>query len=204
MTQKKSMIKGSDSLQELTQKALDLGASDARIIPAQSIVVENRFSEMCASPQCPGYGLSPSCPPHVMKPDEFRDLLTHFEYALVFKIATPTETLLGDGRLDVAKLIHQISAGIERLAKEKGFINSRGFAAGSCKLIFCKEHAKCIVLDTNEECRFPDQARPSLSGLGVNFLELSKTLGWQFEIITKDTKPDDVPMGIMVGMVLIG
>ena len=198
------MVKGSDSLQELIQKAFELGVSDAGIIPAQSIVVEDRFAEMCSSPQCPGYGLAPNCPPHAMKPAEFRDLLTQYKHALVFKIDTPTEILLSDGRFDVAKLIHEISAGIERLAKEKGFTNSRGFAAGSCKMIFCKEHAKCIVLDKNEDCRFPDQARPSLSGLGVNFLELSKTLGWQFEKITKDTKPDDVPMGMMAGMVLIG
>ena len=139
-----------------------------------------------------------------MKPAEFRDLLTHYEHALVFKINVPTEILMSDGRLDVAKLIHEISAGIERLAKEIGYTNSRGFAAGSCKMIFCNEYAKCIVLDKNEDCRFPDQARPSLSALGVNFLELCKTLGWQFEKITKDTKPDDVPMGIMAGMVLIG
>jgi len=198
------MVKGSDPLQELIQKAYELGASDARIIPAQSIVAEDRFAEMCSSPQCPGYGLAPSCPPHAMKPDEFRDLLTQYEHALVFKIDVPTEILLSDGRLDVAKLIHEISAGIERLAKEKGYTNSRGFAAGSCKMIFCNEHEKCIVLDKNEDCRFPDQARPSLSGLGVNSLELSKTVGWQFEKITKDTKPDDVPMGIIAGMVLIG
>lgn len=198
------MVNGSDPLQELIHKAFELGASDAGIIPAQSIVVEARFAELCSSPQCPGYGLAPNCPPHAMKPDEFRDLLTHYKFALVFKIDTPTEVLLSDSRLEVAKLIHEISAGIERLAKEKGYTNSRGFAAGSCKLIFCKERATCIVLDKNEDCRFPDQARPSLSGLGVNFLELSRTLGWQFEKITKDTKPDDVPMGMMAGMVLIG
>jgi hypothetical protein len=29
-------------------------------------------------------------------------------------------------------------------------------------------------------------------------------LGWSFEMITKDTAPDDVPMGMMAGMVLIG
>jgi predicted metal-binding protein len=139
-----------------------------------------------------------------MKPYEFRNLLTQYEHALVFKIDTPTEVLLGDGRFDVAKLIHEISAGIERLAKKKGFTNSKGFAAGSCKMIFCKEHAKCIVLDKNEDCRFPDKARTSLSGLGVNFLELCKTLDWQLEIITKDTKPGDVPMGMMSGLVLIG
>ena len=85
------MAKGSHSLQELIQKAFELGASDARIIPAQSIVVEDRFAEMCSSPQCPGYGLSPGYPPHAMKPDEFRDLLNQYEHALVFKIDVPTE-----------------------------------------------------------------------------------------------------------------
>lgn len=198
------MVKDSDSLQTLIQKAFELGASDAKIIPAQAVMVEDRFAEMCASPQCPGFGLAPSCPPYVMKPSEFRDLLTHYEHVLVFKIDVPTEVLLSDARRDVAKRIHKMSSAIERLAKEKGYTNSKGLAAGSCKMIFCNEHEKCIVLDKNEKCLFPDQARPSLSGHGVNFFALSKTLGWQIEKITKDTKPDDVPMGIMAGMVLIG
>jgi predicted metal-binding protein len=198
------MAKDSDTLQELIQTAFELGASDVRIIPAQSIVVEDRFAEMCSSPQCPGYGLSAGCPPHVMKPGDFRDLLSRYEHALVFRIDVPTETLLGDGKLAVAKLIHEISAGIERLAKEKGYSNARGLAAGSCKMIFCTQHEKCFVLDKKGECRHPEQARPSLSGLGVNFLALGKALGWHFEIITKDTKPADVPMGMMAGMVLIG
>jgi len=198
------MVTRSDSLEELIEHAFEFGVSDARIIPAHSIVVEDRFAEMCSSLPCPGYGLAPSCPPHAMKPAEFRALLAHYEHALVFKIDVPTEILLSDGRLEVAKRIHEISAGIERLAREMGYADSQGFAAGSCKMIFCSEQANCLVLEKKEACRFPNQARPSLSGLGVNFLELSKTLGWQFEIITKDTLPDDVPMGIMVGLVLIG
>jgi len=198
------MVKDSDLFQKLIQKAFEAGASDAKFIPAQAVVVEGRFAEMCASPQCPGYGLSPSCPPHVMKPHEFKDLLSHYEQVLVFKIDVPTEVLLSDGRRNVAKLIHEISSGIERLAKEKGYTNSKGFAAGSCKLIFCNEQAECVVLDKNEKCLFFNQARPSLSGLGVNFFELTKIVGWQIKKITKDTKPDEVPMGIMAGMVLIG
>ena len=198
------MLNNSDSLEKLVQRAFELGMSDAGIIPAQSIVVEDRFAEMCASPRCPGYGLAPSCPPHTMKPGEFRNLLTRYEKALVFKIDTPTEILLSDDRSRIAKLVHEISADIERLAKENGYTDSRGLAAGSCKIAFCKEYAKCPVLDKNGDCRFPDQARPSLSGHGVNFLELSKTLGWRFEKITRDTKPGDVPMGIMAGMILIG
>jgi predicted metal-binding protein len=198
------MADNTDSLDKLVRRAFELGVSDAGIIPAQSIVVEDRFADMCASPRCPGYGLAPSCPPHTMKPSEFRKLLPQYEKALVFKIDTPTEILLSDGRFRIAKLVHEISADIERLAQNNGYTDSRGLAAGSCKIAFCKEYAECPVLDKNEECRFPDKARSSLSGHGVNFLELSKTLGWQFEKITRDTKPGDVPMGMMAGMILIG
>jgi predicted metal-binding protein len=200
------MVKSSHSLIELIHRAFELGVCDAGVIPAQSVVVEDRFAEMCSTSQyqCPGYGRSPHCPPHGMKPGEFRNILTRYEHVLVFKIDTPTEVLLDDRRFDVAKLIHEISAGLERSATEKGFTNSQGFAAGSCKMIFCRDQEKCVVLEKNENCRFPDKARPSLSGLGVNFLELSETIGWQFNKITKDTSPDDVSMGMMAGIVLIG
>lgn len=193
-----------DSLQELIEKAFELGVSDARIIPARAVVVEERFAEMCASPQCPGYGQGPGCPPHVMKPAEFRELLSRYEHALVFKIDAPTEVLLGDERHDVARRIHEISATIERFAREMGYGNSRGFAAGSCKMIFCADRESCIVLEKGGGCRFPDRARASISGIGVNFEELCKRVGWRFQIITKDTASDEVPMGMMAGMVLIG
>ncbi|MEN6623274.1 MAG: DUF2284 domain-containing protein [Smithella sp.] len=200
------MNKDSNLLQELINKTLELGASDAGIIPAQSLVIEDQFADMCSSPQyqCPGYGQSPHCPPHAIKPGEFRDILTQYEHVLVFKIDTPTELLLDDRRFDVAKLIHEISAQLEQLAIEKGFTKSRGFAAGSCKMIFCKDHEKCIIFEKNEDCRFPDKARMSISGIGVNFQELSNTAGWHFNKITQDTKPDDVSMGMMAGLVLIG
>jgi predicted metal-binding protein len=193
-----------DSLQELIRKAIELGVSDVRIIPARSIVVEDRFAEMCASPQCPGYGQGPGCPPHVMKPAEFRGLLARYEHALVFKIDAPTELLLGEERHDVARRIHEIAAAIELLARERGYAGSRGFAAGSCRMIFCADRESCVVLENGGECRFPDQARASLSGIGVNFEELCKAVGWRFQIITKDTTSDEIPMGMMAGMVLIG
>lgn len=193
-----------DSLQVLIRRALELGVSDARIIPARSIVVEERFAGMCASPRCPGYGQGPGCPPHVMKPARFRELLARYEHALVFKIDAPTEVLLGEERHEVARRVHEIAAAIERSAREEGYGISRGFAAGSCRMIFCGDRESCVVLEEGGECRFPDQARASLSGIGVNFGELCRTVGWRFAIITKDTVADDVPMGMMAGMVLIG
>lgn len=193
-----------DYPQKLARKLIELGASDAKIVPTSSILVEDRFADMCASPQCPSYGLAPSCPPHVMKPSEFRKLLEQYEYAVAFKIDTPTAVLMDDGRHDIARLVHEMSSGIEQLAKENGYPNAKGLAAGSCKMIFCYDQPRCAVLDGDGDCLFTDSARPSISGLGINFLELGKVVGWQVDIITSETDPDDVPMGMLAGIVLIG
>ncbi len=192
------------NIEELAQRLIDLGASDAKAIPAGSIVVEDRFAEMCAAPQCPSYGLAPSCPPHVMKSHEFRELLGQYEHAITFKIDAPTVVLMGEGRRDIARLIHEMSSGIEKLTKDSGYPNSKGLAAGSCKMIFCYDQTRCAVLDGDHDCLFPEVARPSISGLGINFLELCKIVGWHVDIITSETNPDDVPMGMLAGVVLIG
>ncbi len=192
------------ALQELAQYLMELGASDAKAIPASSIVVEDRFADMCASPQCTSYGLAPGCPPHVMKPSEFRELLRQYQYALIFKIDTPTAVLISDDRRDVAKLIHEMSSGTEQLAKENGYPNSKGLATGSCKRILCHDYAQCAVLYRDGDCLFPKVARPSISGLGINFMELCKVVSWQANIITSETDPDDIPIGMLAGVVLIG
>lgn len=190
--------------QVLAQKLVELGATDARVIPARLIVVEDRFAEMCASPQCSNYGLAPGCPPHVMKPAEFRERLILYEHALVFKIDTPTAMLMSDDRKEVARLIHEMSSGVEHMAKENGYPNARGLAVGSCKRIFCPDSPRCVVLEKDTECPFDDVARPSISGLGVNFLELCKTVGWKASAITAETDPEAVPMGMLAGMILFG
>jgi predicted metal-binding protein len=190
--------------QELANKLIDFGASDARVISAQSITIEDRFAEMCASPQCPNYGLAPSCPPHVMKPGEFRKLLTEYEHAIVFKIDTPTAILMSEGRREVARLIHEMSSITEQIAREAGYPNAKGLAAGSCKQNFCHDRPQCTVLASEGDCPFSDRARPSISGLGVNFLELCKLVGWHASVITGDTTPEDVPIGMLVGIVLVG
>lgn len=182
---------------------LELGTSDVRIISAKAIAVEDRFALMCEPPQCPNYGQSMNCPPHAMKPGEFRILLQHYSHALVFKIDVPTQILLTDERRDVARQIHELAAAIETFARNSGYCNAKGIAAGSCKPLFCDNYVKCRALEESGTCRFPDLARPSMSGLGINFFELSRKLNWQIEKITRDSDPDTVPQGMMAGIVLL-
>ena len=187
----------------MIQKALQLGVSDARLIDAAQIRVEDDLARICEDPGCPGYGQGANCPPHVMKPDAFRRWLAQYPRALVFKFDVPTEVLLGDGRFEVARLVHETAADLENQALACGYAAARGLAAGSCKRIFCAEEPTCRVIAKNESCRHPDKARPSISGLGVNFFELARSVGWPMKKITRDSRPDDVPMGLMAGIVLL-
>ncbi len=123
---------------------------------------------------------------------------------LRFKFDIPTHVLLSDDRHEVTRMVHETAASIEQFARSEGWGKAQGLAAGSCKKLFCGPYETCHVLAEKGDCRFSDLARPSMSGLGINFFKLSAELGWQMERISHETHPDEVPMGMMAGMVLLG
>jgi len=190
-------------LDELTQLACRLGASDAAVISTSEISVEDELARFCQEPQCENYGLSASCPPHVAGPDGFREFQKTFQQAVVFKIDVPTEILLTSQRREIFQLLHEIAANIEQAAVEMGYSQSKGFAGGSCKTLFCRDHADCRVLAEDGTCRHPRRARQSMSGFGINVSKLLQSAGWHMDKIIRETNPDDVPMGAVSGLVLI-
>jgi len=187
-------------MDRLIEKALELGAAEAKIIPVGVISVEAEIAELCQPPQCDGYGMCANCPPHVMTPAEFRDRLSSYEGALLFKIEAPMEILLSDERDHIGRLVQETAAKLERFALAQGWRCSRALAGDCCKRLFCNSHERCNVL-SGGECRNPDAARTSMSGLGVNFNKLNRELGWS---MSEPAGPGEEPMGWMAGMVLIG
>ncbi len=187
----------------LVQHARGLGVGDARLIASARIQVDEALAAICRDPGCPGYGQGANCPPHVMPPAAFRELLRAFPQALVFKFDVPTKVLLGDERFNVAGLVHETAAALERQALVCGYADARGFAASSCRRIFCTSENDCRVLAEKGPCRHPDAARPSISGLGVNFFELARAVGWPINKITSDSDPGEIPMGLVAGIVLL-
>ena len=194
------MKKNADALVEF---ALNLGVSDVKIISPELIPVDDQFPGFCKKPGCPGFNRSMSCPPHVEGPDWFRAEIKKYKDVLAFKYDVPSASLLGNERMDLMALTHETAAAIETFAREKGFQRARGFAGGSCKESLCRDHLECRVLQKKGPCRNPDKARQSMSGMGVNFLELTKAVGWKMEMITRDTDPKAVSMGMVAGMVLL-
>lgn len=188
----------------LLARASQLGASAAATLPAAALVVEDRFADLCGHPhRCPSYGLAPGCPPHALKPSRFREILDEFDQLLVFKIDCPMAALMGPERLAIARRIHLIAAALEAEALAGGWTRAMGLAAGSCKELFCPQ-APCLVLDQGLACPHGDQARPSLSALGVHFALLAEAVGWScHKIEAATTVSDDAAMGLMAGLVLL-
>jgi predicted metal-binding protein len=195
-------LKSADlNLNELVRLAHSLGASDAGIISPSDIVVENALAALCNESQCENYGLSPSCPPHVSGPSGFRKLQKHSQHGIAIRIVVPSSALFSDERTGIMKLLHEIAANVEQTAIKMGCSDSKAFAGGSCKKIFCNDHATCRVLSESKECRHPESARPSMSGFGINVSELMKTCGWDGEI----KMPEDADaMSWVAGLILIG
>jgi len=72
----------------LEKAALELGALDARAIPASKVVVENRVPLKCRT-GCVGYGKKLTCPPYVPTVDEFRKILSEYHHVLLVKFKSP-------------------------------------------------------------------------------------------------------------------
>ncbi|MBW1644730.1 MAG: DUF2284 domain-containing protein [Deltaproteobacteria bacterium] len=150
----------------LLRLAGQLGATAAVPIASAAVPVVDELADRCRQPRCEGYGLSASCPPYVGGPPAMRRLLDQFPRALVLKIDLPADVLFSSDRDEAFRLLHELVAAVEQAAGQRGHA-ARGFAGGSCKNLFCRDHAVCRVLVEGGGCRHPQVARPSMSGFGV-------------------------------------
>jgi predicted metal-binding protein len=192
------------SLAHLTQEAIRFGASNSAVISSGDIRVDDDLAALCNGEYtCPNYGLSAGCPPHVEGPEQFRKWQEKSRYSITVKIELPTSVMFSDGRKDVMRLLHQVVAGVEKNAIESGFSQSKAFAGGSCKPLFCEENKTCCVIADKLPCRHMDEARPSMSGFGIDVIQLMNTSGWPV-LETKQNKDSSTEDSSWVaGLILV-
>ena len=143
----------------LRDLALELGATEAKIIPANEVVVENRVVLKCRV-GCKHFGKTLMCPPYTISVDEFRKTLNEYSYALVFKIKSQAEAtaevaqLLSKNENDPSltkenkekiqdfwaswkaekkQLVKNVCL-LERAAMNRGYTLALGFTTGSCTI----------------------------------------------------------------------
>ena len=193
-----------DKIAALLHYAEHVGATRATCLTPGSIRVEDRLAQFCHDPKCPYWGQAMSCPPNVSGPVGFRKLLQSAQSVVVFRIEIQAISLHGEDRPEVMRLLHEITAAIEREAKRLGFTSAAGFAGGSCKASFCADMPACRVIAGEGPCRHPDHARPSMSGYGVNVGALMQVAGWSNQLFPGHAPGEIEPLSWVAGLVLIG
>ena len=191
------------ALKVLIARVRQSGAADAAVVSAADILVEDHLAGLCREPRCENYGRSAGCPPHVSGPNGFRMLLKQYRLALAVRIDVPADVLLSPERSDVMALLHGIVSDVERAAVRMGFTDARAFAGGSCKMLFCREHAECRVLSGRGSCRNPRGARPSMSGFGIDVSRLMQAAGWQGNYLDPQGDAEPPGMSWIAGLVLV-
>lgn len=179
----------------LTNLALELGASETKIIPTNEVIVENRVVLKCRV-GCKHYGKTLMCPPNSPSVDEFRTILNEYNYAIILKFKSKAQITPEVSKLlsknendpllteDIRKKIRsfwelwkkdklhllKMVCEIEKAAMNKGYSMAVGFTTGSCLL--CE---KCNV--EQKICRHPSKARYTAQSVGVNIKQTLKNAG---------------------------
>ncbi len=108
-----------------TELAMELGATDARVIPASDVVLDERVRLKCFVPACVRMGDSANCPPSIherLSMSMMKNAVDKFNYAVFFKLNVPSNELAGPDvlkerrNIPSAKQCHEIVSKIESKA----------------------------------------------------------------------------------------
>ena len=172
---------------QLVEVAIKAGATNAGIIPAKQVVVDQRVRLKCEVPRCAGYGQFLTCPPHVMPVETFKKVLSGYKWGLLVQVEAKgiDSTDKGKGRINPTILkkykdLHRpfklkllrIVETVESAAFKQGMRFASGFVGGSC--ILCK---RCVDDKSSQPCRHPFRARPPMEAVGIDVIKTASNAG---------------------------
>jgi predicted metal-binding protein len=195
-------------LEKYKETAADLGASDAQIIIANMVVMDERVRAKCMYPKCSSYGLSAHCPPYTPELDQMKKIINKYEYAILIRVDAPTEDVAGPiaKEKDTWKKYgikrNGIVGKLEAIAFSDAYHFALGFGGGSCKSYFCQD-VDCSLLKPGQACRAPLKARPSMEAVGMDVYTMATKAGWDIYPIGENTIPSEVPVARFIGIVFI-
>ena len=194
-------------LELFRQRAIELGASMAEIIPANWVEIDARVRLKCSIPLCPYYDKSIFCPPHGPSLELMREAVARYSRAILFAIDIIPVDEYADRSKErgaVVKWVRkcfEITGKIETMAFGNGYYLASGFSQFSCVKALCGQD-RCSILDGGS-CPYPLKARPSMEGVGIDVFGLVTKVGWDIYPIYRSVDPREVPRALSVGIVFI-
>jgi len=138
------------------------GVKDARIIAGKDVETAAWVRLKCQY-GCGGYGQSLVCPPFTPSPEQMRKVLDAYNRAILIHCEPEAD-------------VKAIVADLERDIFLRGTWKAFALGAGPC--YFCKE---CNVEE--EQCRYPERARPSMEACGIDVFSSVRKAGFPIEIL---------------------
>lgn len=147
----------------LEDLALACGAVGAAVISTENIVTSAEFRRICESNGCGKYNRCWVCPPHVGEIGALISQVRQYSFALLYQTISHIEDSFDiEGMLKAGSDHAKVSQRLQIVWKDtlsKDFLH---LTCGGCHL--CQHCAKL----SDEPCRHPDKALPSLEGYGVD------------------------------------
>ena len=159
MVKKSKKDRGRPDLNDFIQRAIELGAKEAKIISAESIVTAPWVRAKCQY-GCPMYGTRLTCPPHSPSPEETRAIIAGFKKAI----------LVEGEMLKVTPLV----AALEREIFLAGYYKALAMGDGPC--------VQCTECSLEKGANFPFEARPSMEACGIDVYQTLKNNGITIEV----------------------
>ena len=164
-----------EKFDKLISEALALGAFKANVINADLIETDRVFRDICASNSCGMYGKCYMCPPDCGEIDDLMAEIGNYKYALVYQTVSELEDSFDiEGMTEAKKIFRPISQKLRDVFCKMEVEKVLHLSAGGCGV--CKVCAK----RTNEPCRFPEKAIPSLEAYGINVSRLAASAGMKY------------------------
>lgn len=150
-----------EDMGKFCRNAVKYGAKEAKIITTDRVFTAAWVRYKCQF-GCGGYGSSLVCPPYSPKPDETRELLDNYKYALL---------------AHCDEKWHEVKKLVAKLEKEiflAGYHKALGLGSGPCHL--CN---KCNL----NACVRPEDARPSMEACGIDVFKTARTNGYPIQVV---------------------
>ena len=188
--------------------ALEVGASDAKIIRSDELIFDPRAWLKCRYPKCQWYGTNAHCPPYEPDSEDIKKRLRVFKFGILYRILVDPEEYTGEyydgkGKSIPArnqKLNFKIASLVEARAYYDGYAFAIGFSGGPCKSVFCQDK-ECSALIPGEACRAAGKARTSMEGAGLNAIAMAIEAGW--DVYPCAAHAEEAPYGTSLGLIMI-
>ncbi len=155
-------------------KFRDFGFTDLRWIDPQKIVLAQWVRMKCIY-GCSYYGYLATCPPNVPTVAECERFIKEYSKCAVFHFEKRMDR--PEDRHEWTKEVNQRLYELELHLFKSGYVKAFLLPMDGCEL--CKE-----CTSKREECRHPEQARPTPDALGIDVYSTVRSIGYPIQVLS--------------------